>query len=312
MIQLDFCIIGVQKAGTTTLAAQLDGLEDVCMARPKEPMFFCYDDYVVHQKEFLHVGERWSSLQWERDQDSLLNAYQKCYSHYQEGQLIGEASTTYAPSILACERLSALYPNLKVVVVLRDPIQRAVSAYWHTVRRGVATRSLENELMFGSPSYLTFGFYFEQLKRYIAAFGRENLCVIHFDDLVRDQTGTICRLMDFLGRPISAEALGNIQNVRENRSYYPTFPRIHSMVSRTARSLKKTGKASSLGFDYGNESPSVNENAASFYRKCFMRRKAPLPTCPRTLKMMRELFMRQNMDLDKLLGEDVFSRWNWK
>ncbi len=113
-----FFIVGAQRSGTTYLYHLLDQHPEIEMAVPvrPEPKFFMRDD--TFAKGIAHYE-----------------------SHYFPGKpgawLKGEKSTSYLESPIAAERIAAAYPNARIVVMLRDPVARAISHWRFSVANGV-------------------------------------------------------------------------------------------------------------------------------------------------------------------------------
>lgn len=192
---VDFMIIGAQKCGTTTLAAQLTNHVDVCFCKEKEPGFF-------------NEHENW----FER-----LDEYHSLYSP-KEGQLCGEASTMYTffPEYLDTpERLYAYNPNLKLIYVMRDPIERVASLYAHNVVRNIEKR-LPEEAVLQDPSYVNRSRYGMQLRPFIKLFGQEQILPIVFEEYIADQAATLERVSDFLG--ISADGFHNDEESHNHKT----------------------------------------------------------------------------------------------
>ncbi len=312
----DFFLIGAQKAGTTTLAWMLDDLPGVTLSRPKEPMLFCFDDAKVHRNEVLHPDSRWPQFNWERDREGLLARYRGCFAHAAEGDLLGDASTSYALSEKAVERIAATVPKARIVMVLRDPLKRAVSAYWHGVRKGLVTGSFEEEVRYGGVGLMEFGFYEEQLRRYQARFGRGNLHVLHFEDLVVDPEPCLRRLLEFLGLPPAGAEILSLN--RLNVSYYPRVPFLHRLIASWMRRFTELSGASSLLLEAGPDASIGEAGRASrggwrgLYRRLAMTDRPPPAINETAAERLRELFRRENAGLGELLGEDVFARWGWE
>lgn len=200
----DFLIIGAQKAGTTSLFFYLQRHPDVFMARPKEVHFFDY--------------------QWSRG----ANWYRKYFplaAAKQASLLAGEASPYYLFHPQAPKRVAALTPEAKIIVILRNPIDRAYSQYKHSVRAGVEPLSFEDALEAeesrigdeyaralseadyeGHPrnplpiySYKARGRYAEQLHRWFDFFPREQIHIIDFSQFTTNTASEFERVVSFLG-----------------------------------------------------------------------------------------------------------------
>src|SRR6185369_6874288 len=122
----DFIIGGAPRSGTTWLYDLLARNPDVYMARPArpEPKFFLVDE--LYEKGLGH------------------------YAHWFEGarpgQLAGEKSTNYLESPLAASRIRAALPGVRLIFILRDPVERAYSNYLWSRMNGLETESFEAAL----------------------------------------------------------------------------------------------------------------------------------------------------------------------
>ncbi len=108
-VRLTFTIAGFSKCGTTTLSSALGQHPDVLLPTVKEPWFFSWDDY----------ADNWSSYQEQFPDQSRYSA-------------IGDDSTTYTAHQFArqtAERLHRHYPDLRVLIIARDPVDRIESAF---------------------------------------------------------------------------------------------------------------------------------------------------------------------------------------
>ncbi len=177
-MRADFILIGAQKSGTTSLAAQLAAHPDVCFSKIKEPGYFN------------------QTKDWQAD----LPRYHKLYEP-EPGQLCGEASTMYTflpewPDTHV--RLYEYNPKLKLIYIMRHPVNRVISHYTHNL-----VRSLESDLpqkaVFSDPRYINRSRYAVQIRPYLELFGMQNVLLLTFEEYISDQVGTLGRIADFLG-----------------------------------------------------------------------------------------------------------------
>lgn len=181
-----FVVIGAMKSGTTSLYASLAAHPQIFCAL--EPHFF--DDN-------FHRG-----LDWYR-------------SHFEEArpdQVLGEKTPDYLHRPDAVERMATLIPDARLIAILRNPVDRAYSHYWH-MRSGGLERLAFAEAIAAEPArlkrsrhdamhaYMSRGHYLPQLQRVCERYPREQLLVLLFEDLVerpRESFAEICR---FIGVP---------------------------------------------------------------------------------------------------------------
>src|SRR5438876_8544631 len=226
-----FLIIGAQKAGTTALYAYVRRHPGVTGPPWKEVSFF---------DRHYRRGERW----YRGNFPSALLA---------RGKLVGEASPSYVFHPLAPERVAALVPAARLIVLLRDPVDRALSHYHHEVALGREPLSFEEALarepdrtrgeverMLGDPAYFSEawwnhtyvarGLYAEQLERWFAVFPREQLLVLTTDELGSQPAQTYARVLDFLGA--SAHELDSFPRVFEQQ-YAEMKPETRRLLRET-------------------------------------------------------------------------------
>ena len=220
----DFVIVGAQKAGTTSLYAYLRLHPDVLPAAAKEVHFF-------------------DTCEWDAGPEAYrahfpLAVHRSLARRFRSPRVItGEATPYYLYHPLAAERLAATAPQAKIIILLRDPVERALSHYGHEVRAGRETEPLrkalqseddrlrghEAALRAGAPpcqhldhrnfSYRARSRYSGQVARYLELFPAGNVLVLQSEKLFSDDPRTKARLAEFLGispltRPFVAENVG--------------------------------------------------------------------------------------------------------
>lgn len=165
------------KCGTTSLHNYLDGHPDICMSTPKEPDYF--------------TGTSDRDLEW----------YRQCFSG--PAAEYGESSTNYTkyPGFQGVpERMHRLVPDVKLLYLVRDPIERALSHYTHNRLHGREEEPVEAAFLPVEEShYLQTSRYYLQIAQYLGYFSRERILVVQSERL-REQRGAVMRrIFDFLG-----------------------------------------------------------------------------------------------------------------
>ena len=205
----NFLIIGAQKSGTTTLRAALDSHPQAMCARE------------IH---FFDEGY-----------DRGLDWYREHFAGFRDRIAIGEKCPDYLPRPDAMTRIANDLPDAKLIVILRHPVDRAYSNYWHERRVGrealtfAEALDAEPERAKSYPpganpfGYVERGMYLGQLMSVSEAFPRERLLVLLFDDLRSAREEVFEQTCRFLGidpayRP---EILGERLNVY--RTYRPLW-----------------------------------------------------------------------------------------
>jgi hypothetical protein len=173
--------MGAMKCATTTLHRQLGRQPGVFMSRLKEPNFFSDDE--IHAR----------GLEW----------YGSLFGEAEPGALCGESSTHYTklptyPRTL--ERMSQVVPLVKLIYIMRDPIDRWISQYTHEVVTGRIAASAD-EAVARHPELAAYSRYAYQLEPYLHVFGPAQVLPVFFERLISNPQDELDRLGQFLGVP---------------------------------------------------------------------------------------------------------------
>ncbi|MBW2260597.1 MAG: sulfotransferase [Deltaproteobacteria bacterium] len=310
----DFIIIGAQKSGTSSLHGILARHPGVFIP-PREIFFFDVDDVEQHPDFFVRTGDGWTDHDFERDLAAYLAWYRGMFEDARPGQMIGEDSTTYLASRAAPGRIAAMLPEVKLIALLRDPVTRAYSHYWHTVSTGRATMTFEESLQAGRGNLITRGRYLEQIERYLAHFGSGSLKIILFEEFVSDEQSTVDGVCAFLGLEPSID-LATV-DPHKNRASPPLSLPARLLVNRlfqrfTAKSYR--GRIPNMpSYDPGSlrsriEKHPLARRLADGYESLRPRRRYPAMK-PETRSHLEGVFRRLNAGLSELIGRDVSEHW---
>jgi Sulfotransferase domain len=192
-------VVGAAKAGTTSLWRYLGAHPAIFMARIKEPHFFSqYDEGlfpVVH------------------DQASYLRLFASART-----PLRGEASPSYLWNEAAAARIKRVSPRAKILIALRDPVERMHALYWHRVRVGLERASFADAFDPGTSLYARRGRCAADVRRFLRLFGPD-VQVLVFEELVRDTRRELAAVFGFLG--VDPAVAGHMELVRHNRFALP-------------------------------------------------------------------------------------------
>jgi hypothetical protein len=175
----NFLIIGAMKGGTTSLWHYLRSHPQVFMPQRKEPHFFS-------------DAEVWSrGLEWYEEQFSDAPP---------TAVAVGEASTTYSkhphyPGVPA--RIASVIPDVRLIYMIRQPIERMRSQYLHHVAKGREHDPAEKALL-SEPTYLNCSRYAMQIACYLEHFDRNQLLILTSEELRGDRISTLRRVYEFL------------------------------------------------------------------------------------------------------------------
>ncbi len=175
----DFIIIGAMKCATSTLHDQLAVQPGILMSEPKEPNFFSNDEIYAQ------------GLDW----------YKDLFKGADDTTLCGESSTHYTklptyPDTIS--RMQAAVPCLKLIYVMRHPIDRLVSQYIHHWTEKEVFVDI-NRAVTTLPMLIAYSMYTKQLSPFIKTYGKENILPVFFDSLVSRPQHELERVCKFLG-----------------------------------------------------------------------------------------------------------------
>lgn len=182
----DFLVIGAAKSGTTTLYEYLCRHPQIFMSTPKEPEFFARDEVYMR------------GLDW----------YASLLSETRPDQICGEASTKYmmyAEYPEAASRIAQALPNVKLIYVMRHPVDRAYSHFVQQIKTAQNTGApLEVKETFEqniarNDRFLDHSNYLKQIEQYLQFFPRKSMLLLLMEDLTRTTTDTLSRICRFLG-----------------------------------------------------------------------------------------------------------------
>ena len=203
----NFFIVGAPKAGTTSLYHFLDQHPDIYMSPLKEPSHFSLEVRPENFEPALQPQAR-------RDEEAVRNYlagpmdqkrfggivrnyddYLRLFAAAREQTAIGEASVCYLWSPTAPRAIASRLPHARIIIVLRDPADRAFSQYLHNVSDGVVSSTfrdhIDGSLHRNSNAFgvlhpmLEFGLYADQVQRYLDAFPREQIGIWLYEDTRR-------------------------------------------------------------------------------------------------------------------------------
>ncbi len=252
----NFFLLGVSKAGTTSLHHYLSQHPDVVMSEPKEPLFF--------------------RAEYKRGLEHYWTTY---FRHYRGEKVAGDGApqNIYLPYV--ARRIHASVPTARLAVICRDPVERALAAYWHNTSRSLEARSfdeaiahnvgrLDRGLRFETEGeadryaelalkgyghlgrefgfYVEPGYYAEHIERYWALFGKDRLKILYFEDLQRDAAKFVDELLDFLDLPSFELPDTKIQNPAASKTAAKVFgfagrlPGLSLVSPQRRRQVKET------------------------------------------------------------------------
>jgi hypothetical protein len=187
--------VGAARSGTTSLYEYLGSVPGVYIAPIKEPHYFApsisEDNRVA--KFVTHDTSQYLSL----------------YQGVKNESAIGEASASYLWDVESPKAIHDVVPDARIIIILRDPIERAFSHYLMSVHQRQETLpfydAMQNDYRrsdkgyFASHLYVDLGLYSEQVKRHLDTFGPEHVKILMFEDFIKDTQAAVNDVLQFLG-----------------------------------------------------------------------------------------------------------------
>jgi len=202
----NFFIVGAPRSGTTSLYSFLKEIPEIFMSPVKEPQYFAPNfpkndglKPILDKKKYL-----------------------KLFAGVKNEIAIGEASTSYLWDPKTPGIIHSVIPNARIIVMLRDPVERAFSHYLIHIFAEIENLSFKQAIKkimkdFDSRTsnrYLHGGLYSDQIKRYLDTFGSKKLKIIIFEEFIEDPKTAVQNICNFLGVPFEI-------NDFENKAYNP-------------------------------------------------------------------------------------------
>lgn len=226
-------LIGAAKGGTTAIAEALRAHPQVCMAKRKEPHFFLFEQ----RPDFRGPDDAaWLARFVVTDPDE----YAGLFSHYRGEPVVGEASVYYLYRPESIERIERGAPGARFIVMLRDPVSRALSGYRHLVRDGRETEPFDRALELEGERiaagweygwhYAAVGRYAEQLRTLFSLVDRARVHIALYEDFRDDRNRVLREISRFLQVSDPGEQRGAQRRV--NPSGMPRSRRLHRVLTR--------------------------------------------------------------------------------
>lgn len=195
----DFLIIGAMKCATSSLHEQLALQPGIFMTELKEPNFFSNDEQYAQ------------GMEW----------YLSHFASAKSDEICGESSTHYTklptyPQTI--DRIRQHFPDVKLIYVMRHPIDRLVSQYIHEWTQRFITVDI-NQAVTQHPELIAYSQYSMQLKPYFETFGQERVLPVFFERTIahpQEELERICQFIGYKGKPVWNDEL-NAQNVSKER-----------------------------------------------------------------------------------------------
>lgn len=305
----NFFIVGAAKSGTTSLYEYLKLHPEVYMAPIKETHHFSTDiDNTKFRANYARSLNKDLSKFLEGDmKEGIFHAFVKDWNEYtrlfkkvKEEKAIGEVTNSYLNSSEAAKNIKAKFPDAKILMMLRNPVDRAFSHYLMDLRIGYETEDFMTALKkdiarnpkgWGiSNMYIEIGQYYEQVKRFMEIFPKEQLHIYFFDDFIKNPEATMKDIFRFLG--VNEET-----GIDFSKKYNPSFIPKNKFISKlnTRKRVKDWLKSV------------LPKSVKSKFKKTFYTDKDLPRIKPDERKFLQRIFSDDVEKLSKLLNRDLSS-----
>ncbi len=298
----NFLIVGAAKSGTTSIYNYLKQHPEIYLPENKEPRFFVSSEFKninPNDPLFTHANKVITFI---------LEDYLGLFLDVKDESAVGEASVQYLYFYnSAIPEIKKHLGDVRIIIILRNPADRAFSAHAHLVRDKLESMSFEECLeieeerirtkWFPLHFYKDLGFYYKQVKAYMENFSRVRVYL--YDELMNDSSIVVRDIYEFLNVDPSFVS-ANI-NSQYNVSVVPKVKLLHSFLVKYDHPLKKLLRPLFLG-TVGKEK---TENLVNHFKNRNLRKRK---INPETKKYLIDLYRDDILMLEKLLKRDL-SAW---
>jgi hypothetical protein len=281
----NFLVVGAEKAATTWLYNRLKDHPEIYLPETKEVHFFNkFDSNLKEIDRFERMGLGW---------------YEQFFRNYNKKQAIGEVTPMYLCDPEAPFRIKKVLPDVKIIMVLRDPIDRAYSHYWMAKNKKHTQLSFEEAVDKKEPRFIQRGLYHKQLRVFLELFPIENIKVILFEDIKKNNIKELSDVYSFLG--VNNKYIPEGVNNKENSAQRPKSILIHRVISGIIKLFRvklKMGWAVDIFKSIGlaDKVKMINSKKVTY---------EPINKIERN--KLKEYYHESNEKLEKLLNRDL----NW-
>lgn len=270
--------IGAQKCASSWVHAALGIHPEICVSEPKEIDFFSY---------YFDRGYRW---------------YEQHFEFGAEQSVRFEASPSYLHDPRTPHRVFAYNPAMKILLLLRDPVDRAYSNHLHEVIKGHIGKISFAEGLANNPSYIEQGLYATHLTRWLSVFPRDQVLVLLAEDIAADPDAAAASVYAFAG--VTPGFSSQVVRERRNESDRARFPILRRLLRGGGTTLRGLGLDESLA-KLKKSSPIARMMQAN---SIDIRKELP-PIDPVSRARLEAVFAPEIAALKRLLGRDVLP---WK
>jgi hypothetical protein len=202
------------------------------------------------------------------------------------------------------KRIHNEIPNVKLVANLRDPVERAYSAYKFDVFNNNHSLKFEEAIVEKRNEYIGRGFYHRQIKRYLKYFNKEDILILIYDDLKSNPKQFLQKIYTFLG--VDKDRSVDCAEIKENRG--TVLADWTRLLLDTARVIMDKSKVLENAKKKALSSKQVNKVLDKYL---FQEKSAKESIDTRVEKELRKKYKEDVENLSKLIGRDLITAWGY-
>ena len=267
---------------------------------------------------FFYRKNRWYYPSFSQDLNKSFDWYESFFNDAKEKDFIGEDSPTYLTSHIARQRIAKYAPRTKIIVILRDPVDRAYSHYCHLVLTGRLSCSFEYAIENRLAPIVEVSLYKKQIENFLMFLPRNNFHFILLEKFSKNSDVIIKEVLEFLGIPIEDFDLSKIEN-HKNKSLAPKNIKIKLFTNKITRSVFHEKRYSYANFyssltGFNPKNYSINKDFVRVINKISnlinpqQNKKFP-PIKQETKQLLNSYLYEQNKGLEELIEENIHDFW---
>lgn len=294
-VKIDFVGIGAPRSGTTWIAKCLMEHPEISFPYAKELNYFSKTRANKTKSEYEISG---------------INGYLSLFKSVPSNKVKGEYSTYYLADPNAAKLIKKHFPNIKIIVSLREPVERAYSDYGNIKLSDLEEKdSFEkafNRKGMGLDSYKDRGMYFEQLKEYYKLFPKKNIHVIIYDDIKKNPGKVMHDLYKFLGvnSNFNPPSLNKKENPQEETKFKPLRYVINTL-RRITNALEKLGLGKAISFTKRVTKINKLFNNLNKMNKKEVKEESKEKLSPELKKKLKKVYAKDIKQLEKLINRNL-------
>ncbi len=299
--KIDFIGIGAAKCATTWVYRRLLEHPQICGPYIKEISFFLTRKYPLYSQKYFENKKILAN--------DGIKSYLSYFSHCKPDSIKGEFSVSYITDPKSAELIKHYFPDVKIIVCLRNPVKRAFSLYNYArdFIKKEKNETFEKALENNPDIYIDGGMYYQQLKRYFNLFPKKNIGIFLIDDIKKDPKLFMQDIFRFL--EVSDEFSPPSLYERENEAKRVKFNFLRNLTDGSVEMMYQMSRVLKIGFLPGYLRKLGFQDIVNYINKINSKKIQKSFILPETEKKLRKIFREDIENLEKLINRDLK---NWK